>query len=228
MAESAVGVNGRKLPVLSREQVTALRTDALRTHARNLQDALGISVAIPQHYQELVEWVMERQAQLAGPPSEPERFSADRQSVVVKGIAILAESQLRKLRQDAVIRMARDIKDVLGVQEPVPLQFESVVEFILDTQKKLIDTVGADAPRQGESMRSFEILSREQLQRMRPEALVRLSRHLHDAHGLGQEDHPPKHPHSLVEWVLEKQDMLDKDRIIGEKTTGGIFQRHPL
>ena len=50
-------------------------------------DVGKVKLAMPQHHDELAEWVLARQEHLAGPPNEAPRFLPPKQSVVVPGVA---------------------------------------------------------------------------------------------------------------------------------------------
>jgi len=221
MAETVV-VNGRPIGILSREQVQALRVDALTRYARDLHAALNITTAFPKHSEELVEDVVHRLEQLAGPPQPQEKHAPPREMLAVKGIPILTRSHMQMMRMERLQRTARDIKDVLLLSEPVPNHFEAIIDFILDKQRVLAPDgpVAPAQPDRRESLRNFSIMSRDKLTSLHRDALVRTSRHLYDALGLTMEDHPPTHKDDIIDWVLEKQNLLDQSRHLGAGDTG--------
>jgi hypothetical protein len=247
-----IKVNGRPIAIYSREQVEVLRTDALLRYARDLHDALGIEVALPKHHEPLVNHVMDRLEQLAGPFQKAERYCPPKEMCVVKGIPILDEYHLKQIRPERVKRMAFDIRDVLGMTDPVPTHYEEIIHFILSKQRDLLpdgppnlaDRRGVGPPgvpkaaelsetvarelgpeRGAEQLRNFQIMSRQQLTKLRDDVKVRTARHLHDALQLPKAEHPPIHPEKVVDWILEKQQLLDPARHLGIQDQGGSPQR---
>jgi hypothetical protein len=148
--------------------------------------------------------------------------------------------------------MAFDIRDVLGLTEPVPTHYEEIISFIISKQQELLpdgrsnsaDRRGVGPPglpkpsglsesvaqelgpeRSAEQLRNFQIMSRDQLSKLRDDVKVRTARHLHDALQLPKAEHPPTHPEKVVDWILEKQEMLDPLRHLGNADQGGSPQR---
>jgi hypothetical protein len=247
-----VKVNGKPIAILSRGQVEVLRNDALLRYARDLHDALGIEVALPKHHEPLVDHVMDRLEQLAGPFKQAERYCPPKEMCVVKGIPILDQYHLKQIGPERAKRMAFDIRDVLGLTEPVPTHYEEIIHFILSKQRILqpdgpanpADRRGVGPPgipkdaegcetaaqelgpeRTAEQLRNFQIMSRDQLSKMRDDVKVRLARHLHDTLKLPKAEHPPVHSEKVVDWILEKQKLLDPTRYLGAQDQGGSLQK---
>lgn len=171
---------------------------------------------------------------------------------MVKGIPILDHYHLKQIKPARLKRMAFDIRDVLGMTEPVPTHYEEIMTFILSKQQDLLSdgpSTSADRrgvgppgvpkpaelsetaaqelgpPRAAEQLRNFQLMSRNQLVKLRDDVKVRTARHLHDALQLPKAEHPPTHPEKVVDWILEKQQLLEKDRHLGSADRGGSPQR---
>lgn len=170
----------------------------------------------------------------------------------MKGIPILDQYHLKQIGPERAKRMAFDIRDVLGLTEPVPTHYEEIIHFILSKQRILqpdgpanpADRRGVGPPgipkdaegcetaaqelgpeRTAEQLRNFQIMSRDQLSKMRDDVKVRVARHLHDTLKLPKAEHPPVHSEKVVDWILEKQKLLDPTRYLGAQDQGGSLQK---
>merc|ERR1719271_2324790 len=151
-----------------------MRRDVLSRHAGNLKDVLGLEKPYPLHTDELVEWVLDKQAQIQ--PESPRQASTpnrvgEREGQFLtrpKAIPLLRRDQLEKLGRDALLRRARDINDILasaGAKTSMPQHQADVLEWVFEKQQ-LLGQLAQDPTIQPSqiTLDNFVPRSKEQLQ----------------------------------------------------------------